>query len=167
MMFRLEAAPTTSVHWTFIQGGGLVPGQTYHALYRYGGQQPVLQGTTFLGTQFMANYETPDSYGGVGPSSDCYRQANKTVAPVGKWSCVEWRFDGPNNDMRMWLDGTTLGDLTVTRTGQGCVNQPATFPWTAPTFDNIEIGWESYQTDTARTLWIDDVVISKTRIGCP
>ncbi len=62
MMFYLDAAPTTSVHWTMIQGAGVVPGATYHALYRYGGQLPVMQGSTFVGSQLMANYDTPDSY---------------------------------------------------------------------------------------------------------
>ena len=28
-------------------------------------------------------------------------------------------------------------------------------------------GWESYQNDQARTLYIDDLVVSKTQIGCP
>ena len=44
MMFRLESAPTASVHWTFVQGSGLIAGQTYHALYRYGGQVPSCRG---------------------------------------------------------------------------------------------------------------------------
>ena len=62
MMINLDAAPSTSVHWTMIQGAGVVPGATYHALYRYGGQLPVMQGGTFVGSQLMANYDTPDSY---------------------------------------------------------------------------------------------------------
>ncbi|HEX7671084.1 MAG TPA: hypothetical protein VF395_15925, partial [Polyangiaceae bacterium] len=102
MMFRLESAPEASVHWTFIQSGGVVPGDTYHALYRYGGQHPVTQGGTFVGNQLMANYETPDSYSGNGPSSDCWHHAKGTVVPVGRWACVEWQFDGPNNALRMW-----------------------------------------------------------------
>lgn len=167
MMFRLESAPEASVHWTFIQSGGVVPGQTYHALYRYGGQQPVTQGGTFVGNQLMANYETPDSYSGNGPSSDCWHHAKGTVVPVGRWACVEWQFDGPNNALRMWLDGSALDDLTVQGQGQGCVHQPATFEWTAPKFDNLEVGWESYQGDSARTLYVDDLVIATTRVGCP
>jgi hypothetical protein len=167
MMFRLESAPTTSVHWTFIEAGGTVVGQTYHALYRYGGQLPVMQGAAFIGSQFIANYDTPDWYSGTGPGSDCWRHANRTVVPVGTWSCVEWRFDGPNNDMRMWLDDVALNDLTVTGAGQGCVNAPANYTWAAPTFDHLELGWDSSQTDTARTIWIDDVVVSRTQIGCP
>jgi len=167
MMFRLESAPTQSVHWTFIQAGGVIPGQQYHAIYRYGGQHPVTQGTTFVGNQLMANYDTPDSYSGTGPSSDCWHHANGTVVPVGRWSCVEWQFDGPNNTLRMWLDGKALDDLTVVGRGEGCVHQPATFPWTAPNFDRLSVGWESYQGDSARTLYIDNIVIDTKPIGCP
>ena len=52
-------------------------------------------------------------------------------------------------------------------TGSGCVNQSATYQWTAPNFDRLDLGWESYQADSARTMWIDDVAISRTRVGCP
>jgi hypothetical protein len=167
MLFRLEAAPTASVHWTLIQAGGLVAGQSYHSLYRYGGQQPVTQGGSFVGSQLMANYETPDSYSGNGPKSDCWFHSNKRVVPVGKWTCVEWKLDGPNNQMRMWLDGAPLPDLDVNGVGQGCVNQPASYAWTAPVFDHLDVGWESYQNDEARTLYVDDLVVSKEPIGCP
>ena len=167
MMFRLESAPTASVHWTFIQGSGLIAGQSYHALYRYGGQQPVMQGSTFVGNQLMANYETPDSYSGTGPGSDCWKHANRIVAPVGVWSCAEWQFDGATNTMRFWLDGAAVDSLTVMNTGSGCVNQGATYVWAAPSFDRLDLGWEAYQPDSARTLWIDDVAISRTRVGCP
>jgi hypothetical protein len=175
MMFYLDAAPTTSVHWTLIQGAGVVPSAsdaTYHALYRYGGQLPVMQGSTFVGSQLMANYDTPDSYpigSGTPPASDCWQHADKVVVPVGRWACVEWKFDGPNNRMNLWLDGAAVSSLTMNGTGQGCVNQPATppFVWTAPNFDRLDLGWESYQTDGVRTIHVDDVVISKTQIGCP
>jgi hypothetical protein len=162
MMFFLEAAPTTSVHWTMIQGSGVVPGQSYHAQYRYGGQLPIA-----AGSQLMANYDTPDSYSGTGPSSDCWNHANGTVVPVGVWSCVEWQFDGGTNTMRLWLDRDPIDSLTVAGVGQGCVHQPTSYSWTAPTFDRLSLGWESYQTDDPRTFWIDDVVVSTTKIGCP
>lgn len=167
MMTRLESAPDRSVHWTFIQGGGLVPGETYHALYRYGGQHPVTLNSAFVGSQLMANYETPDSYSGNGPGSDCWDHADKVVLPTAQWACVEWQFDGPANTMRFWLDGAAVDSLTVQGTGEGCVNQPASFEWKAPTFDNVELGWESYQGDDARTLYLDDIVLSKNRVGCP
>lgn len=162
MMFRLASAPTSDVHWTMLQGSGLVPGQSHRAQYRYGGQHPLA-----AGNQLMANYETPDSYGGVGPASDCWFHSDKKVVPVDVWSCVEWQFDGPASTMRLWLDGAPVDSLTVTGVGQGCVNQPANYHWTAPLFDRLDLGWESYQADTPRTFWIDDVVVSTTRIGCP
>jgi hypothetical protein len=171
MMFRLEAAPTTSVHWTLIQGAGIVTGASYHALYRYGGQLPVTQGATFVGSQLMANYDTPDSYSGTPPASDCWQHADKVVVPVGRWACVEWKFDGPNNQMTLSMDGVPVPSLTVNGAGQGCVNQPGPpappFPWSAPTFDRLDLGWESYQIDGARAINIDDVVVSRTPIGCP
>ena len=133
MMFRLESAPTASVHWTFVQGSGVIAGQTLPravSLRRPGSGHA---GSTFVGSQLMANYETPDSYNGTGPSSDCWKHSNKIVVPVGSWSCAEWQFDGPTNTMRFWLDGAAVDTLTVMTTGSGCVNQPATYPWTAPT----------------------------------
>ena len=69
--------------------------------------------------------------------------------------------------LRLWLDGAAVPSLTVAGVGQGCVNQPATFAWTAPTFDRLDLGWESYQADDARTVYIDDVVIATTKVGCP
>ena len=167
MMVRLESAPTASVHWTLLQSTGTVPNQTYRSQYRYGGQHPIMDGGTFTGSQLMANYETPDSYSGNGPSSDCWVHANMKVLPTGAWVCVEWEFDGPNDAMRFWMNDQALEDLSVSGTGQGCVSQPETYRWTAPTFSELEIGWESYQNDAARTLYIDDLVVSKTRVGCP
>lgn len=169
MMFWLDSAPEGTVHWTFIDGQGPVPGQGYSALYRYGGQHPITNNGTFVGSQLMANYDTPDSYQNppVGPGSDCWLHSDKKVVPVGKWSCAEWQFDGPASKMRYWQDGVELPDLAMNGTGQGCVNQGADFPWTAPTFERIDLGWESYQADDARTIWIDDVAIGTERIGCP
>jgi len=165
VMLWLTAAPTASVHWTLIEGSGLVPGQTYHSAYRLGGQQPVTGGN-----QLMANYETPDSYNNNGPGSDCWHHANRVVVPVARWSCFEWQYDGPNNALTLWVDGAevlSVRGMGNTANGDGCVNQPATFPWTAPTFDTLRVGWDSYQADGERTLWLDDVAIATGRVGCP
>jgi hypothetical protein len=166
VMLWLAAAPTASVHWTLIEGSGLVPGQTYHAAYRLGGQHPIT-----AGNQLMANYETPDSYSGNGPQSDCWHHADGVVVPVGRWSCFEWQYGGPNNAITLWVDGTqalAVRGMGEPGRGDGCGGgQPATFPWTAPTFDTLRVGWDSYQADGERTLWLDDVAISAERVGCP
>lgn len=169
MMFYLESAPDTTVHWTFIDGAGPIPGQGYSAVYRYGGQHPITQNGTFAGSQLMANYETPDFYQSppVGPGSDCWLHSDQKAVPTGAWTCAEWMFDGPNTTMRFWLNGAELTDLTMTGTGQGCVNQAADYPWSAPSFERIDLGWESYQDDGARVIWIDDVALGTQRLGCP
>lgn len=169
MMFYLESAPEGTVHWTFIAGSGPVPGQGYHAIYRYGGQHPITQSGNFVGSQLMANYETPDSYESppVGPGSDCWQHSNQDVVPTGRWACAEWRFDTGSNAMELFIDGTEIQSLAVNGVGQGCVHQNASFPWLAPSFERIAIGWESYQADEARVMWIDDVALSATRVGCP
>ncbi len=169
MMFYLESAPTTNVHWTFVDGTGLVPGQDYSATYRYGGQLPVNEDGMFKGNQLMANYDTTDYYAtpSRGPQTDCYRHANGVVVPVGRWACAEWFFDGEANQMRFWLDGAELTDIQIDQTGTGCVAQPAEYVWQAPVFSRINVGWESYQADDARSLWIDDVVFSEQQVGCP
>jgi hypothetical protein len=169
MMFYLESAPEGTVHWTFIAGSGPVPGQGYHAIYRYGGQHPISDNGSFVGSQLMANYETPDSYQSppVGPGSDCWQHANKDVVPTGKWACAEWRFDTNDSAMELFIDGVEVQSLAVQGVGQGCVHQDASFPWLAPSFERISLGWESYQADDARVMWIDDVALSTTRIGCP
>ncbi|HEY4104581.1 MAG TPA: hypothetical protein VGM44_11855, partial [Polyangiaceae bacterium] len=161
MMFFLDSAPTMSVHWTFIDGQGKVPGQNYHSVYRYGGQLPITNGADFVGSQLMANYDTPDSYAtpAVGPSSDCWLHSDKVVVPVGAWACAEWKFDGAANKMQFWLNGSEVTSLAMNGTGQGCVHEDATFAWSAPSFDRIDLGFESYQADDARNLWIDDVAI--------
>jgi hypothetical protein len=169
MMFYLESAPSASVHWTFIDTRGLVPGQDYTATYRYGGQLPVTDASGTPGNQLMANYDTTDFYGTPprGPNTDCYQHAGGKPVPVGRWACAEWYFDGQNNQMRFWLDGAELSDLEIDGTGEGCVAQDPGYTWVAPTFSRIDVGWESYQADDERSIWIDDVVISSSQVGCP
>lgn len=169
MMFFLESAPTTNVHWTIVDATGTVPGQEYSATYRYGGQLPVTDASGTPGSQLMANYDTTDFYQTPprGPQTDCYQHADGKVVPVGRWACAEWYFNGPEAQMRFWLDGAELTDIAIDQTGQGCVAQDATYRWEAPVFSRLDVGWESYQEDDARSIWIDDVVIGTAPIGCP
>lgn len=169
MMFWLDAAPMGDVHWTFVAGEGLVPGQTYRATLRYGGQHPITNSGSFVGSQLMANYETPDSHASppIGPATDCWHHADQTVVPTGRWSCAAWSFDTAKDEMRFWLDGVELADLHVVGKGQGCVDQAADYTWDAPEVSKMLLGWESYQPDTPRTIWIDDVAIDTKPIGCP
>lgn len=152
MMFYMEQAANDGVHWTHIEGRGPLSGQNnVTAMYRYGGQH--------MG-RLMANYETS------GLSTDCW-QHSQTAMPTGAWACMEWRFDGPNDRMQFWLDGVELTDLDVMGMGMGCIGNDLAGQWPAPTFDEIRLGWESYQADAPREAWIDDVMLDDQPIGCP
>lgn len=157
MMLWLVSSPNDGVHWTMLQSGGSVAGESFTSVYRYGGQHHDANG----GSRLMANYDT-----GGGTSSDCW-QHSETAMPTGTWACVEWHFDGEEDLMEFWLDGAQLTDLTVNGEGEGCIANGTGGKWFAPTFEDIQLGFESYQNDSARELWIDDVVIDDVRVGCP
>lgn len=169
LMFFLEAAPETTVHWTFLAGAGRSAPQEgyptgYDVLYRYGGQKPVAGGS-----QLMASYETPGFYSTppTGPDTDCHQDSLAVPMPVGRWACAEWRFDGATSEMQLWMDGTEVEGLHVIGNGTRCRTLPADSPWVPPVFSRIDMGWESYQADSERSIWIDDFVIGAERIGCP
>ena len=52
--------------------------------------------------------------------------------------------------------------------GDQCVHQEAsTYMWASPVFATLDLGWESYNKDVGdRVLWMDDLVLSKEKIGC-
>jgi len=169
MMFFLESAPETSVHWTFLAGAGRSAPQEgyptgYDVLYRYGGQKPVAGGS-----QLMASYETPGFYATPpsGPDTDCHQDSAAVPMPVGRWACAEWRFDGATSEMQLWIDGTEVEGLHVSGKGTRCRTLPSDSPWIPPAFSRIDMGWESYQPDSERSIWVDDFVLGAQRIGCP
>ena len=121
------------------------------AVTRYGGQ---------YNTRMMANYDSS------GLASDCW-QHSQTKMPEAKWACVEWYFEGATNTQKLWLDGKAIDDLTVVGQGQGCIAHATGDKWIFPTFSRLYLGLESYQQDDPREVWIDDVALSTTKIGCP
>jgi len=151
MMIYATKAANDGVHWTMIEGSGAASGGITLAKVRYGGQHQ--QG-------LMANYDSS------GKASDCW-QHSQTKMPEAKWACMEWYFEGATNTQKFWLDGQAITDLTVVGQGQGCVSQGTEGKWIFPTFDRLSLGWESYQTDDPREVWIDDVAVGTTQIGCP
>jgi hypothetical protein len=169
-MVFFEKLPTSDLEWRWLIGKGEIPEKGYSAIYGYGGQLPVTgPDGSFQGSEFMAIYDTPDYYDDPmsSPNTSCWKHANGTAAPQGRWACLEWKFDGPNDAMQLWLDGYGVAGLAIDGIGEGCTGQDASYRWTAPTFREIYLGWETYLLDEARTLWIDDVALGTERIGCP
>lgn len=152
MMIYATSAAADGVHWTMIEGEGALAAQGIDkAQVRYGGQQA---------KSLMANYDS------TGKKSDCWRHS-ATKMPEGRWACMEWYFDGVTNTQKFWLDGKAIDDLTVTGQGDGCISQETESKWLFPSFSRLNLGWTSYQTDTPREVWIDDVAVGTAPIGCP
>jgi hypothetical protein len=162
VMVWLEAPPNGTVHWTLFQGEGRSATNNYNAIYRFGGQQQ-------NGAGLMANYETtPD--GNPPVRSDCYDHSASTM-PVQQWACVEWHFVVATNEMQYWLNGSELADIHVINEGEGCLydEPPLNGQWLAPpSFQTLYMGWEHYQqAPNDINVWLDGVVVSTTRVGCP
>ena len=153
MMIYATSAANDGVHWTMIQAEGPVAAQgVTNAQVRYGGQQM---------KSLMANYDT------TGKKSDCW-QHSSTKMPEGQWACMQWYFDGKTNTQKFWLNGKAIDDLTVVGQGSGCLTDDLGGKWYFPQdFSKAYVGWESYQKDDAREVWIDDVAIGTQAIACP
>jgi len=152
MWVYLTAAPAMTTHWTNISGEGMASYQntSFQAYVRYGGQAM---------KRLMANYDSGTF------SSDCW-QHSQTAFPEGRWACMEWHFDGPNERMEFWLDGTQLAPLTVNHMGQGCIAHALGDRWVMPNFSTLRLGWEHYQTSIPIELWVDDVALGTQKLGC-
>lgn len=158
MMVYMTAAANDGVHWSMILGDGpdMLRGNDL-ASVRYGGQHE---------KRLMGNYWSEPN------TSDCWHHSQATTMPEGRWACMEWQFDGPSETLRFWLDKEPIDDLTLvgvsdTERGDGCNPNATENHWYFPTFERVAVGWQSYQTDEARELWIDDVALGLERIGCP
>jgi hypothetical protein len=160
-MVWLDAAPVAlpgapDVHWTLLQGEGRSADDRYNSIYRLGVEQ---RG----GTQLMANFETTPPV-----STDCKQQSRRQL-PVARWACVEWHFEVASQKLEFWLDGKRVTAVTGRTRGESCRGHDLKGEWRAPPkFDSLYIGFERYA-DSAndQNLWIDDVSLSKSRVGCP
>ncbi|HEX2674504.1 MAG TPA: hypothetical protein VHM25_26695 [Polyangiaceae bacterium] len=153
MMIYATSAANDGVHWTMIQAEGPVAAQgVTNAQVRYGGQQM---------KSLMANYDS------TGKKSDCWKHS-ATKMPEGQWACMQWYFDGKTNTQKFWLNGKAIDDLTVVGEGSGCLDHDLNDTWYFPQdFSKAYVGWESYQKDDAREIWIDDVAIGTQALACP
>jgi hypothetical protein len=113
-------------------------------------------------------------YNMVGPArSDAVSpgQALWGSAPAistGVWHCVELAFinDTPSSpEAHASVDGqevravTQLGDWHVPLSGEGTT-------WLNGMFNEVILGWQSFSPEPSNDVWMDDVVLSESPIGC-
>jgi hypothetical protein len=156
-MVWLDTLPDAGpLHWTLLQGEGRSADDRYNSIFRLGLEQ---RG----GTQFMANFETTPPV-----TTDCRQQSKRTL-PVRRWACVEWHFDIASNEMQFWIDGRQITRVQDRAAANSCRGADLGGQWLAPPrFDSLYMGFERYGDSASdQDLWIDDVTLSRQRLGCP
>jgi hypothetical protein len=138
LFYKIEKLPTRNMHWTTIEIDGPLPNGNNIRL-REGGEYD----------NFMANYVFPTGEMG---------KIGKTPFPIAKWVCLEWEYEKATNTTRLWADEELITDTEVT-------NDPK---WVHPTYEKLYVGWQNYQPNLVvpMSVWVDDVALDKTRIGC-
>ncbi len=100
-----------------------------------------------------------------GPTGDWENWKASAPAQAGAWKCFEWELRANDNVVNVWVDSIAKTDLTVSTKSHGGTQVDFVFP----TFDHVWFGWWLYQggsTPTQFDIWLDDIVLSTTRIGC-
>jgi hypothetical protein len=113
--------------------------------------------------------------GDPGADADCAVAAPTQKVAAGRWVCWEWEFDGTADTARLWIDGLPMSEIDAVGSGKQCQGpgfmgrkMMPNYRWEGPElFDKLIIGYEQYQDTPAQELWIDDVVMSRERVGCP
>lgn len=111
----------------------------------------------------------PGAFWGIGsdggPTGDWTNWRTSAPSEAGRWVCVEWQIDASDNFIRLSFDGADNEELTVSTRDHGGSGADFVFPQ----FDELKIGWQLYQpnpTPGEFDLWIDDIVLATTRVGC-
>lgn len=160
MMLWLDKPTMPNVHYNNVIASGTLADRT-RAHYAFGGMYTLSAG------YFVRPPSGADA--GVPLLTDCALHS-KTRPPEQRWTCFEWQFDGATKEMRFWIDGGPIRDLTVLGSAGSCADGQPQPPdgWTAPQFTRIQIGWTQYHSAPEPTeVWMDDVAIGRTRVGCP
>jgi hypothetical protein len=87
--------------------------------------------------------------------------------PAGSWTCIEFRIDQSAGTLQTWVNGNAPAGLQqdgapTAEVDQVWLNQLQNW---RPDLSDLKLGWEAYGGAT-NTVWIDDVAVGATRIGC-
>src|SRR5690606_35339236 len=137
LFLRIEALPTAPnfAHWVVVEATGSGSSERVRPL----GGQYIELGDRNLSSNFW----------GVGadggPTGDWTHWDNGGLveARAATYQCIEWRMNGADSAIDVWIDGQFEPSLSVTRD-----NNPRNIPFVFPTFNNITIGWGVFQGGT-------------------
>jgi hypothetical protein len=145
VFFYIDSWPTTDLHWTLLMATA-----PNGSKVRYGGMS-LKQTHTFMFNLIPSERPAfPET--GLNDYS--------TSIPLKTWHCVEWYFDAPKNEARMWWNGQERPKLHWQD------NRAGVPQYSFPTWSQLNIGWEYYQMAGAYDVWIDEIAVDPQRIGC-
>ncbi len=136
-------------HWAWNMGSGAMPDGAATEL-RQGGQFDILIDNDSVNDDIVLSDPNlfNDTEGGVTP-------------PVAQWVCVEFFYG--KDSLRTWLQGSEITALDVTPTTVWA-HAMTVAPW-SPAYTTIRIGYAGYNGNPI-DLWIDDVALDPSRVGC-
>jgi hypothetical protein len=82
--------------------------------------------------------------------SDDQSKVSSQAYPMGTWACYEWH-ETPTG-LHVYFQGKELMDADET--------------WTEATLSLLRLGFERFDTGTGGDIYIDDVAVNSTQIGC-
>jgi hypothetical protein len=98
----------------------------------------------------------------ISPKMDLWGKG--PVIAANKWACIEVAFigDQAQHELHAWADATEVHSITMGDQWQNGT-MPAT--WLNGKFVNVILGWQSFSSAT-NDVWMDDLVLSTSRVGC-
>jgi len=155
-------------HWTLLAASGDGPGGGGEI--RFGGQMDKGLNRFGVGTDNQQPGATGDW---TNYDHDPAPDGTASHVPTGQWLCIEWMHAGPpTNQTKMWWDGTEHTSIATTKTSLGVELAKAKpgdgmTDFILPNFTSLWLGWQAYQgSDETFELWMDEIAIDHTRIGC-
>ncbi len=150
----VTAFPTAPdyAHFTLVEAAGATPGYI----------RPI-------GGQFIPAPAAGRSLWGTGSdggaTGDWTNWQVSAPAEDGRWICLEWQLAAADNEIHVWIDGVAHPELDASTQMHGGSDADFVFP----SFTSLWFGWWLYQGGTTPAefdLWLDDLAVSSSRIGC-
>jgi len=108
------------------------------------------------------NYDSTDS---ILPD---YNAAAMSLKPApNEWHCFEFEIDAATPSLHAWMDGTESKEMLLDKTSTDGIDSRwmHDMPGWKPNITNFSFG-SGYPNSGKVTLWIDDIAISNSPIGC-
>jgi hypothetical protein len=148
-----DALPAGTPHWTFQAVRGKLSNSTAYT---------ELRSISLLGKKLFLNHNG-SPLGELG-LYDSKPPAGQAELRTNEWMCFEIEVNGEQSEARLWWNDQEHTSLHLTKANTAGPNKT---PWPIPMIEEMFIGPGFYGPAlVAMNVWLDDVAISKTRIGC-